>query len=178
MVRFPIYMDNQATTALDPRVLDSMMLYFTADFANPSSTDHLQGSRAAEAVELARARVAKAINASEQEIIFTSGATESDNLAIQGIARGYSNKGRHLITCTTEHRAVLDACAFLERNGWSVSYVPVDGFGTIDLEKLEEAIRRDTVLISVMFGNNEIGTIAPISDIARIAAEHDVLFHT
>ncbi len=171
-------MDHHATTPMDPRVLDAMMPHFTTEFGNPSSSDHLYGSKAAQVVELARDQVARTINAAPHEIIFTSGATESDNLALQGVARAYKSKGKHIITCTTEHKAVLDTCHFLEENGWSVTYVPVDQSGLVDLEKLSDSITRETVLISVMFANNEIGTIAPVVEIGRLARKHGVLFHT
>jgi len=177
MPKLPIYMDNHATTPLDPRVLEAMMPYLKEDFGNPASTDHLYGAQAAAAVEHAREQVAKAINARPQEIIFTSGATESDNLAIQGTAAVHS-KSRHIITCTTEHKSVLDTCRYLQKCGWSVTYVPVDQHGVIDIERLESSITRETILVSVMFANNEIGTIAPIAEIGKITKEHDVLFHT
>ncbi len=178
MLRLPVYMDNHATTPLDPRVLEAMMPYLTAEFGNPSSTDHTYGSTAADAVELAREQVARTVNAAPQEIIFTSGATEADNLAIQGVARATTSKGRHIITCATEHKAVLDTCQFLQKEGWSVTYLPVDKYGMPDPERLEASITNETVLISVMFANNEIGTIAPIQEIGTIAGEHGVFFHT
>ncbi len=171
-------MDHHATTPLDPRVLDAMMPYLTGDFGNPASTDHLYGSKAAEGVEQARDKVARTINAAPHEIIFTSGATESDNLALQGVTKAYASKGKHIITCTTEHKAVLDTCHFLEENGWSVTYVPVDQSGLVDIERLSGSITRETVLISVMFANNEIGTIAPVAEIGKLARKHGVLFHT
>ena len=178
MVKFPIYMDCHATTPVDPRVLESMLPYFTEEYGNASSIDHIYGSKAADVVEKARKQVAELINASPTETIFTSGATESDNIAIQGIAKAYEKKGRHIVTCTTEHKAVLDTCTHLESLGWSVTRVPVDHVGTIDLQKLEECITNQTVLISVAFANNEIGTIAPIEEIGKIARDHGVLFHT
>jgi cysteine desulfurase len=171
-------MDNHATTPLDPRVLEAMMPYLTQDFGNPASTEHLYGATAADAVERSREQLAKTINASAHEIIITSGATEADNLAIQGTARARSAKGRHIITCTTEHKAVLDPLQYLESQGWAVTYVPVDSRGIIDLDRLESSITDDTNLISVMFANNEIGTIAPVAEIGRIAKKHGVLFHT
>ncbi len=177
-MKLPIYMDCHSTTPLDRRVLDTMLPYLTTEYGNASSLDHTYGTTAANAVEEARARIASLINASPGEIIFTSGATESDNLALEGIARTNARQGRHIITCTIEHRAVLDTCKYLEGLGWSVTYVPVDITGRIDLEKLERSITDSTVLISVMFANNEIGTISPISEIGRISKERGVLFHT
>jgi len=171
-------MDCNATTPVDPRVLEAMLPYFTEEFGNPSSIDHVYGSKAADAVEKARKQVAELINASPTEIIFTSGATESDNIAILGIARAYEKKGRHIVTCTTEHKAVLDTCTHLESLGWLVTRIPVDRYGIIDLQKLEESITDQTVLISVAFANNEIGTIAPIAEISKVARDHHVLFHT
>ncbi len=171
-------MDNHATTQLDPRVLEAMLPYLTQDFGNPASTDHVYGAKAADAVERSREQLAKTINASAHEIIITSGATEADNLAIQGIARTRSAEGGHIITCTTEHKAVLDPLRYLASQGWVVTYVPVDSYGIIDLDRLESSITDRTILISVMFANNEIGTIAPMAEIGRIAKEHGVLFHT
>lgn len=177
-MRLPVYMDNHATTPLDKRVLEAMMPFLTDEFGNPASTDHTFGASAADAVEKARGQVARTINAETDEIVFTSGATESDNLAIQGTARAYTSIGRHIITCTTEHKAVLDTVRHLETEGWSVSYVPVNQQGSVKLEKLEDSITRRTTLISVMFANNEIGTIASIAEIGKIAKQHEVLFHT
>jgi len=177
-LRLPVYLDNNATTPLDPRVLDAMMPYLTQEFGNPASSDHEYGAKAAGAVEKSKEQLAKTINATAHEIIITSGATEADNLAIQGMARARSTEGRHMITCTTEHKAVLDPLQYLESQGWLVTRVPVDSHGIIDLDKLESSITGDTVLISVMFANNEIGTVAPIAEIGRIAKEHKVLFHT
>jgi cysteine desulfurase len=171
-------MDNHATTPLDSRVLEAMMPYLTQDFGNPASTDHLYGARASDAVERSREQLAKTINASPHEIIFTSGATEADNLAIQGIARAHSTEGKHIITCTTEHKAVLDPLKHLESAGWKVTYVPVDSHGILDIDKLRSSITDDTVLISVMFANNEIGTIAPMAEIGSLAKKHGILFHT
>ena len=171
-------MDNNATTPLDPRVLDEMMPFLTKEFGNPSSTDHQYGLKALKAVDNARERLAKLINANPEEIILTGGATESDNLALQGVARAYSTKGRHIITCSTEHKAVLDTCRFLQTAGWSITYLPVDEHGVVDLEALESSITKETVLISVMFANNEIGTVAPMTEIGRIAKEHEIFFHS
>ncbi len=178
MVRTPIYMDCHATTPVDPRVLEAMLPYFTQEFGNASSIDHIYGSKAADGVEKAREQVASIIGSRSEEVIFTSGATESDNLAIQGVASAYEGKGKHIITCTTEHKAVLATCKQLERLGWSVTYLPVDCYGLIDLQKLEESITDQTVLISVAFANNEIGTIATVEEIGKIAKDHAVFFHT
>ena len=178
MPKLPIYMDYHATTPVDPRVLQSMLPYFTDEFGNASSSDHIYGNTAREAVEKAREQVAHLIKARPAEIVFTSGATESDNLALQGIARAYAHKGKHIITCKTEHKAVLDTCSYLEDLGWSVTYLPVDRYGLVDLEELKGAIRQETVLISIIFANNEIGTISPILEIGQIAKDNDVLFHT
>ncbi len=177
-IKTPVYMDYHATTPVDPRVLETMLPFFSQDFGNASSTDHLFGARAAEAVQKSREQIASLINARPEEIIFTSGATESDNLAIQGVANSYKEKGKHIVTCTTEHKAVLNTCKYLQDLGWSVTYLPVDKFGIVDLAKLEEAITDHTVLISLMFANNEIGTIAPIEEIGRIARAHGVFLHT
>ncbi len=177
-MKFPIYLDSQATTPLDPRVLEEMLPYFTERFGNASSIDHLYGSDASEAVERAREKIARCINAKPEDIIFTSGATESNNIAILGLMEKHANKGDHIITCVTEHKSVLDVCKYLEKKGKRVTYVPVDKFGLIDLKKLEEAICEKTILISVMTANNEIGTIAPIEEIGKIAKNHGVLFHT
>jgi len=177
-MKFPIYLDSQATTPLDPRVLEEMLPYFTEHFGNASSIDHLYGSEASEAVENARKKIARCVNAKPEDIIFTSGATESNNIAILGIAEKHANKGDHIITCVTEHKSVLDVCKHLERIGKRVTYVPVDKFGIVDLKKLEEAICDKTILISVMTANNEIGTIAPINEIGEIAKKYGVLFHT
>lgn len=171
-------MDYNATTPVDRRVVEEMLPYFTDNFGNPASIDHLYGMKAAEAIEKARERIAALIRARADEIVFTSGATESDNLAIQGIAHGYAQKGKHMITCVTEHKAVLDTFKHLERLGWCVTYVPVDKHGIIDLQKLQDAITKETVMISVMYANNEIGTIAPINEIGKIARENEIYFHT
>ncbi|MEM2613006.1 MAG: cysteine desulfurase family protein [Nitrososphaerota archaeon] len=177
-MKFPIYLDSQATTPLDPRVLEEMIPYFTERFGNASSIDHLYGSEASEAVERARKTIARCINAKPEDIIFTSGATESNNIAILGLMERHADKGDHIITCVTEHKSVLDVCKYLERKGKRVTYVPVDKFGVIDLQKLEDAINEKTVLISVMTANNEIGTIAPVEEIGEIARKHGILFHT
>ncbi len=176
--RRPVYMDHHATTPVDPRVLEAMLPYFTEHFGNAASIDHEYGAVAGRAVEEARQQIAGLINAKPDEIIFTSGATESNNLAIIGAAERYVDRGNHIITCATEHKAVLDTCQYLERRGWRVTYLPVDQYGLVDPETLRQQISSDTVLISVMTANNEIGTIAPVEEIGRIAREHEVLFHT
>lgn len=177
-VKFPIYLDSHATTPVDPRVFDEMRPYFTEHFGNASSLDHSFGYDASVGVQQAREKIAGAIGANMDEIIFTSGATESDNLALLGVMEKNKSKGNHLITCITEHKAVLDAARHLENIGCKVTYLPVDKSGLIDFEKLKNAITDETVLISVMFANNEIGTIQNISEIGKIAHENNVLFHT
>lgn len=176
-MKFPIYLDSHATTPVDPRVLDSMIPFFSEKFGNASSIDHLFGAEAAEAVEKSRKKIAKCINAHPEDIIFTSGATESNNIVIQGIITKDPAKN-HIITCVTEHKSVLDTCKFLEEQGKKVTYIPVDNQGIIDIESLEKAITKETALISVMTANNEIGTIAPIKEIGEIAHSHGVPFHT
>ena len=171
-------MDHHATTPVDPRVLDEMMPYFTENFGNASSLDHPYGYDASVAVQKSRESIAGAIGASMDEIIFTSGATESDNLAIIGVMRRYSDKGDHLITCATEHKAVLDTARHLEGEGKRVTYLPVNEFGEVNLEELKAAITEKTVMISIMAANNEIGTLANLEEIGKIAHENDVLFHT
>ena len=177
-LKFPIYLDHHATTPVDPRVLDEMMPYFTENFGNAASLDHPYGYNASVAVQKSRESIAAAIGANMDEIIFTSGATESDNLALIGVMRRYSEKGDHLITCTTEHKAVLDTARHLEGEGFKVTYLPVNEFGEINLEELKAAITEKTVMISIMAANNEIGTIANLEEIGKIAHENDVLFHT
>ena len=178
MSKFPIYLDSHATTPVDPRVFEEMRPYFTEHFGNASSLDHLYGYDASVAVSVSREKLAKAIGANTDEILFTSGATESDNLALIGVMERNKSKGNHLITCVTEHKAVLDTTKRLENKGYKVTYLPVDEFGLISLEELENSITDETVLISVMFANNEIGTIQNVAEIGMIAHEHDVLFHT
>ena len=177
-INTPIYMDYHATTPVDPRVLEEMLPYFSQEFGNAASTDHIYGSHALEAVGKGRKQIARVINAKPEEIIFTSGATESDNLALLGVAEKNADKGDHIITCVTEHKAVLDSCKRLEKLGKSVTYLPVDKYGMVDPIAVEDAITDRTILISIMAANNEIGTIAPISEIGKIAHEHRVLFHT
>jgi cysteine desulfurase len=176
-LKFPIYLDSHATTPVDPVVLEQMMPYFTEKFGNASSIDHPFGSQAQEAVEKSRQTIARCINASPDDIIFTSGATEANNIAIQGIAQKNPDKN-HIITCVTEHKSVLDTCKHLESLGKKITYVTVDNQGIIDLCELEKSITKETALISVMTANNEIGTIAPIKEIGEIARKHGVLFHT
>ncbi len=173
-----IYLDAHATTPVDPRVLEAMLPYFTERFGNPSSTTHAYGWEAGAAVKNARKAIASTINATPEEIVFTSGATEANNLAIKGVAEAYFNQGKHIITVATEHRAVLDPCQYLETLGFEVTYLPVQDDGLIDLEQLEAAIRSDTILVSVMAANNEIGVIQPVAKIGAICHNHEVLFHT
>ena len=178
MLTFPIYLDNNATTPLDPRVLEAMMPYFTGKFGNAASRNHAFGWHAEEAVDYAREQIASLINCSPKEIIFTSGATESDNLAIKGVFEMYASKGNHIITATTEHKAVLDTCKHIEKIGGKVTYLPVNAEGLIDLQQLEDAITDKTILISIMYGNNEVGVIQPIREISAIAKKRGVLFFT
>ncbi len=177
-MRLPIYMDYHATTPVDPRVLDAMLPYLREKFGNAASRNHSFGWEAEEAVKKARKQIADLIGASPKEIIFTSGATESDNLAIKGVAEMYAERGNHIITVATEHKAVLDTTKKLQKQGFRITYLPVRPDGLIDLDQLREAISDDTILISVMFANNEIGVIQPIREIGRIAREKGVLFHT
>jgi cysteine desulfurase len=177
-MQVPIYLDNHSTTQLDRRVLDAMLPYFSEKFGNAASRNHCFGWEAEAAVDEARGRIARLVGAaSPKEIVFTSGATESDNLAIKGVAEAYREKGNHIITCATEHRAVLDTCKFLERRGYKVTCLPVDRQGVLDLEKLSGAIADDTILISLMAANNEIGTIHPVEEIGKIAKQRGVIFH-
>lgn len=177
-IKFPIYLDNNATTPCDPRVVETMVPYFTEKFGNAASRSHAYGWVAEEAVDYAREQVAKLINANPKEIIFTSGATEADNLAIKGVIEMYASKGNHVITCTTEHKAVLDTCKHAEKQGAEVTYLPVDDKGLIDLKQLEESITDKTVLIAIMYGNNEVGVIQPVREISEIAKKYGVLFFT
>jgi len=177
-IKLPIYMDNHATTPMDPRVLEAMLPYFMEKFGNAASRNHPFGWTAEEAVENAREQIAKLIGATAKEIIFTSGATESDNLAIKGVAEMYREKGNHIITAVTEHKAVLDTCKRLEKNGYRVTYLPVQKDGLIDLEDLKRAIDDKTILATIMAANNEIGVLQPIREIGKICRERGVLFHT
>src|SRR5437899_1429949 len=174
-----IYMDNHATTPLDPRVLEAMMPYFTETFGNAASRSHGYGWEAEKAAEAGREQIARLINAKAKEIIFTSGATESDNLAIKGVVEFYKDKGNHVITGAIEHKAVLDTCKALERKGLAtVTYLPVDRYGLVDPDDVRKAITDKTLLVSIMFANNEIGTINPIGEIGKVTREKGVLFHT
>jgi cysteine desulfurase len=178
MVKLPIYMDNHATTPTDRRVLEAMLPYFTEKFGNAASRNHSFGWEAEEAVDKARNQIAALINAKPKEIIFTSGATESDNLAIKGVVEFYKDKGNHVITCVTEHKAVLDSCRALERAGKaSVTYLPVDHHGMVDPDDVRKAVTDKTVLITIMYANNEIGTIHPVGEIGRLAKEKGIVFH-
>ncbi len=178
MLKLPIYLDNNATTPMDPRVLEAMTPYFLNQFGNAASRNHPFGWAAEEAVDYAREQVAKLIGADPKEIIFTSGATEADNLGIKGVFEMYASKGNHIITATTEHKAVLDTCKHIEKQGGEVTYLTVQPDGMIDLAELEAAIRPTTILISIMYANNEIGTVMPIKEISTIARKHGVLVFT
>ena len=178
MLKLPIYLDNNSTTPLDPRVLEAMMPYLTDVFGNAASRNHPFGWAAEEGVDYAREQIGKLINCDAKEIIFTSGATESDNLGIKGVFEMYSQKGNHIITATTEHKAILDTCKHLEKLGGRVTYLPVDEKGLISLAELEAAMTPETILVSIMYGNNETGTINDIREIARIAHSHGALFMT
>lgn len=178
MIHRPIYLDNHATTQVDPRVVTAMMPYFTDYFGNPSSNAHIYGWEAEAAVKQARSIIAQAINADETEIIFTSGATEANNLAIKGIAEAYFSKGKHIITVQTEHNAVIKPCEYLQTLGFEVTFLPVEKNGLLDLDLLTKTIRSDTILVSVMTANNEIGVIQDINKIGSICHENEVIFHT
>ncbi len=175
MLNFPIYLDNNATTPCDPRVVDAMIPYFTSAFGNAASRNHSFGWQAEEGVDYAREQVAKLIGADPKEIIFTSGATESDNLALKGVFEMYASKGNHIITCNIEHKAVLDTCKNIEKEGGEVTYLDVKENGLIDLAELEAAIKPTTILIAIMYANNEIGTIMPMKEISAIAKKKGVL---
>lgn len=178
MLNVPVYLDYNATTPMDERVLEEMSPYFLKHFGNAASRSHSFGWEAEEAVEYAREQVAKLIGAEPKEIIFTSGATEADNLALKGVSEMYAAKGNHIITVVTEHKAVLDTCAHLEKTGCEITYLAVKNDGFIDLTELEKAIKPDTILISIMYANNEIGVIQPIKEISAIAKKHGILFFT
>jgi cysteine desulfurase len=177
-VKLPVYLDHNATTACDPRVLEAMMPYFTEKFGNAASRNHFFGWESEEAVDMAREQVAALVGAGPKEIIFTSGATEGDNLAIKGVCEAYASRGNHIITVVTEHRAVLDTCHHLRQSGAAVSYLPVSPEGLIRPEDVERAIRPSTVLISVMYANNEIGVLQPIGEISQIARKYNIPFFT
>lgn len=177
-MKIPVYLDHHSTTPLDPRVLEAMMPYLTEQFGNASSTDHKYGSDAASGVEDSRTRIAQAVGASPHDIVFTSGATESNNLALIGTMNHYADQGNHMITCVTEHKAILDTAKYLESVGKKVTYIPVDNEGNIDLDQLNEAITDKTVLISIMTANNEIGTIQDVAKIGKLAHSHGIIFHT
>lgn len=176
MCTLPVYLDNNATTPVDPRVLEAMLPYFTTHYGNAASKTHAYGWQAAEAVDIAREQVAELIGAEPGEIIFTSGATESDNLAIKGVFEAYAAKGNHIITVATEHKAVLDTCKHIEKLGADVTYLPVNSAGIIDVQQLEAAIKPTTVLIAIMYANNETGVIQPIRQIAAVAKKHNIIF--
>lgn len=178
MLNLPVYLDHNATTPCDPRVVEAMIPYFTNSFGNAASRNHPFGWQAEEAVDYAREQVAKLIGADPKEIIFTSGATESDNLAVKGVFDMYASKGNHVITVTTEHKAVLDTCKHIEKEGGEVTYLQVKADGLVDLTELEAAIKPTTVLIAIMYANNETGTVQPVREISAIARKHGVLFFT
>ena len=177
-MKLPIYMDNHATTPMDPRVFDAMKPYFVEVFGNSASRNHSFGWQAEEAVEKARKQIADLIGANPKEIVFTSGATESNNLALKGVAEMYAEKGNHIITAATEHKAILDTCKRLEKSGIRVTYLAVEANGLVDLDRLRDAITPKTILVSIMYANNEIGVIQPVAEIGKIAHERGVLFHT
>ncbi|RFM29703.1 IscS subfamily cysteine desulfurase [Deminuibacter soli] len=178
MLKLPVYLDYNATTPVDPRVLETMLPYFSEYFGNAASRTHAYGWEADEAVEYARSQAAQLVGAEVKELIFTSGATEAVNLAIKGVLEMYASKGNHVVTCATEHKAVLDTCKHAEKNGASVTYLPVNNEGLIDLQQLEAAITGETVLIAIMYANNETGVVQPIAEIGAIARRHGVLFFT
>jgi len=182
-MKLPVYLDYNATTPLDPRVLDAMLPYLTDKFGNAASRNHVYGWEAEEAAERARQQVAFVIGASAKELVFTSGATESDNLAVKGVVemlgrRDGASRKDHIITQATEHKAVIDTCKYLQQQGWHVTFLPVDRAGSIDLEELSQAVTDRTLLVTIMHGNNEIGTLQPIRDIGRLCRQREILFHT
>lgn len=174
----PIYIDSHATTPLDEKVLQEMIPYFTEKFGNPASINHSYGWEAESAVKKARSTLAEAINCEPDEIIFTSGATESNNLAIKGVAESYFNKGRHIITVKTEHRSILDPCQYLEKLGFQITYLPVQSNGLIDINELEKNLLPETILVSIMTANNEIGVLQPIAEIGQLCHDNNIIFHT
>lgn len=174
----PIYMDSHATTPIDPRVLEAMMPYLTNHFGNAASSTHLFGEHAKDAVDTARGQVADLIGCSAEEVIFTSGATESDNLAVKGVAYQYKDRGNHIITSTVEHHAVLDSCKALEESGFDITYLPVDKYGMVHPQQVDDAITNQTVLISLIYVNGEVGTINPITEVGEIAEKYGILFHS
>ncbi len=178
MLKLPVYLDSNATTPIDQRVLETMIPFFTENFGNAASRNHAYGWKAEEAVDYAREQIATLIGCTDKEIIFTSGATESNNLAIKGVAEMYASKGNHIITVTTEHKAVLDTCKHLEKSGIEVTYLSVGSDGLINLEDLAKAITPRTILVSVMIANNETGVVQPIKEIAKLTHQHGALFHT
>ncbi len=178
MLKLPIYLDHNATTPMDPRVLEAMIPFFVENFGNAASRNHSFGWKAEEAVDYAREQVAQLIGADPKEIIFTSGATEGDNLGIKGVYEMYASKGNHIITCNTEHKAVLDTCKHLEKLGAEVTYLEVQPDGLIDLKQLEAAMKPTTILVAIMYANNEIGVIQPVKEISAIAKKHGALFFT
>lgn len=177
-MKFPVYMDYNATTPVDPRVRDEMLPYFCEIFGNASSSNHKFGWEAEEAVSKARRQVAELIGARANEIMFTSGSTESNNISIKGVAEMYSEKGNHIITCKTEHKAILETCEYLEKRGCVVTYLDVDDEGLVDLDELKNAVTDKTILVSIMTGNNEIGTLQPVTDIGRLCKEKNIIFHS
>ncbi|MES2644073.1 MAG: IscS subfamily cysteine desulfurase [Myxococcota bacterium] len=177
-MKMPVYFDNHATTRCDPRVVEAMLPYLTEVYGNAGSRNHAYGWAAQEGVELAREQTAKMLGGDAKEVVFTSGATESDNLAVLGVARFYKDKGQHIITSNIEHKAVLDACHALEKEGFEITYLPVDQQGLISADQVREAIRPDTILVSIMWANNEIGTVNPIAEIGAVCHDKGVLFHT
>ena len=177
-MKLPVYLDNHATTRVDPRVFEAMAPYFTEMFGNAASRSHSFGWEAEAAVDRARCQIAELIGASEKEIVFTSGATESNNLALKGVAEAYANRGNHIITQATEHKSVLDVCKRLEKKGFRITYLPVQKDGRIDLDQLCDSITDQTILISIMYANNEIGVVQPVREIGKIAKQKGVLFHS
>jgi Cysteine sulfinate desulfinase/cysteine desulfurase and related enzymes len=177
-MKLPIYLDYNATTPVDPKVMDAMVPYFTESYGNAASRNHSFGWQVEKVVDDSRELIGKLIGAGGKEIVFTSGATESNNLAILGVAEFYKKKGKHIISSPIEHKAVIDPCHALEQNGYEITFLDVDKHGCIDLKQLEESIRQDTILVSLMAGNNEIGTLNPIREIGQITRNKEVLFHT